>query len=301
MSNNFAPLALFVYNRLKHTSKTIEALRKNEFAKNSDLIIYSDGPKNKKDYDNVEEVRNYLKEITGFAKIRIIERETNIGLATSIILGVTEIIKEYGKIIVLEDDMVTSPYFIRYMNDALTLFENEEKVISIHGYVYPITGLPEYFLIRGADCWGWSTWKRGWDLFEPDGRKLLSKLKDENLTQEFDINNSYPYTKMLIDQIDGKNDSWAIRWYASAFLNNKFTLYPGKSFVDNIGLDDSGTHCNMSSKFNVELNQNYSPLINQCIEIKQNEEAIQMFESYFKHINKKRILRNILEYIMRKK
>ena len=126
------------------------------------------------------------------------------------------------KVIVLEDDLVTSPHFLQYMNDGLGIYERDDRVISIHGYSYPVHGkLPETFFLRGADCLGWATWKRGWDLFEDDGQRLLNELERRNLTRSFDFDGSYPYTQMLRDQIAGSNSSWAVRWYASAFLRDK--------------------------------------------------------------------------------
>ena len=157
---------------------------------------------------------------------------------------------QYGKIIVIEDDLVTSPFFLRFMNDSLELYKTKNSVISIHGYTYPIEQcLPATFFLRGADCWGWATWKRGWDIFELDGEKLLRELRVNKLSHLFDYDSSYPYTKMLKDQINGDNDSWAIRWYASAFLSNKLTLYSGVSLVHNIGNDSSGTHCTTTDEF----------------------------------------------------
>ncbi|MDD4902099.1 MAG: glycosyltransferase [Patescibacteria group bacterium] len=240
-----APIVLFVYNRLGETEQTIAALQKNILAPESDLIIFSDGPKNNAaSQQGVAAVREYLKTVGGFKSTKIVTREKNYGLAQSIISGVSEIVNQYGRIIVLEDDMVSSPYFLQYMNDGLELYENEDKVASVHGYIYPVRKtLPETFFLRGADCWGWATWKRGWDLFESDGRKLLQELEEKKLTGEFDFSGSYPYTQMLRDQIGGKNDSWAIRWYASAFLKDRLTLYPGKSLIRNIGFGGSGTHC----------------------------------------------------------
>ncbi|MGB4775168.1 MAG: glycosyltransferase family 2 protein, partial [Daejeonella sp.] len=167
---------------------------------------------------------------------------------------VTEIVNKYERIIVLEDDLVTSPYFLQYMNDGLNVYKDCEEVISIHGYIYPVSvELPETFFIKGADCWGWATWKRGWDLFEPNGEKLLNEIIKRGLTYQFDFNGSYPYTQMLKDQIAGLNNSWAIRWNASAFLKNKLTLYPGKSLVQNIGNDGTGTHSGTSNTFNINL------------------------------------------------
>ncbi len=246
-----APIALFVYNRPGETKETMAALQKNTLAAQSDLIIFSDGAKDSASSKaGVDAVREFLKTVTGFQSIRIVAREKNYGLAHSIIAGVSEVIDQSGRIIVLEDDMVTSPFFLQYMNDGLNLYENEDQIVSIHGYVYPTKKpLPETFFLRGADCWGWATWKRGWNLFQADGRKLLQELKDKKLTGEFDFSGSYPYTQMLLDQIEKKNDSWAIRWYASAFLKNKFTLYPGKSLIKNIGFSGSGTHCGEENNF----------------------------------------------------
>jgi hypothetical protein len=251
---DLAPVALFVYNRLWHTQQTVEALKRNEPAAESELFVFSDGPRTEADREKVRAVREYLKTIDGFKEVTVIERDRNLGLAQSIITGVTGIVNRYGKIIVLEDDMVTSPYFLRFMNEALEFYKDEAKVISIHGYIYPVKArLPETFFLRGADCWGWATWKRGWDLFEPDGRKLLNELRARKLTHGFDFDGAYGYTRMLEEQIKGKNDSWAIRWYASAFLQDKLTLYPGRSLVCNIGADASGTHCGISTMYDTEV------------------------------------------------
>ncbi|MFA6144564.1 MAG: glycosyltransferase [Sulfurimonas sp.] len=252
-TSTLAPIVLFVYNRPWHTQQTIEALQKNELATESELFIFSDAAKNDSAIEKVKEVRHYIKSIDGFKRITIIEREKNWGLANSIIDGVTKIVNEYGKIIVLEDDLITSPYFLKFMNEALNFYQNEEKVACIHGYIYPIENLPETFFIRGADCWGWATWKRGWDIFESDGKKLLDQLQQQNLVQEADFNHTANYTLMLKNQITEKNNSWAVRWYISAFLNNKLCLYPGKSYVQNIGTDDSGTHCCATDKYCIEL------------------------------------------------
>jgi glycosyltransferase involved in cell wall biosynthesis len=239
-----SPIVLFVYNRPQHARQTIDALTKNDLAARSELIIMSDGARSETDSDRVAEVRRHLHAIRGFQNVTIVERANNRGLAKSIVTGVTEVLRQYESVIVLEDDLVTSPFFLRYINDGLTLYREEEQVASIHGYVYPVNStLPASFFLRGADCWGWGTWKRAWDIFEADGSKLLSELYKGQLTRKFDLDGSHPYTTMLQDQINGKNDSWAIRWYASAFLRGMYTLYPGTSLVKNIGLDSTGTHC----------------------------------------------------------
>jgi len=250
----YAPVALFVYNRPWHVRQTVEALLANAEAKDTDLHIFADAAKDGQATKAVSAVRSYINEITGFKSVNIIERETNLGLARSIIDGVTQMCNQYGRVIVLEDDLVTSPYFLKFMNDGLVSFADDERVISISGYTYPVADvLPETFFLRGADCWGWATWKRGWDLFEQDGQYLLEQLIGQKLADKFDFDDSYPYVRMLKSQIAGKNNSWAIRWYASAFLKNKLTLYPGSSLVLNIGLDGSGTHCSSTVVHEVDL------------------------------------------------
>jgi hypothetical protein len=282
-----APIALFVYNRPWHTQQTIKALQENTLALDSDLIIFSDGPKNySESQESVATLREYLKTITGFKNVRIVERTVNYGLGKSIIAGVTEMIKEYGRIIVLEDDIITSRYFLEYLNQGLGLYENDNEVISIHSYIYPVKEvLPETYFLKGADCQGWATWKRGWDLFESDGQKLLKELEARKLTKEFDFSCSYQYTQMLRDQIAGKNSSWAIRWYASAFLKNKFTLYPRESLIYNTGFDGSGTNCGSEDNFNrtnqVESIKNVKIEVRR-VEIKENPEARLAVRDYFR-------------------
>ena len=294
-----SPVVLFTYNRPWHTRQTVEALQKNELADRSDLFIYSDSPKDEQTEKAVKKVREYIHTIDGFKTVTIREREENMGLAGSIIDGVTAVVNEYGRVIVLEDDLVTSPFFLRYMNDALNLYKYEEKVISIHGYSYPLSEkLPSTFFLRGADCWGWATWKRGWDLFEEDGQKLLNELEEKRLARLFDFNEAYGYMQMLRDQIAGKNNSWAVRWYASAFLRECLTLYPGISLICNIGLDGAGTHCGTSGAFDVKMAQ--EPISVRPIDIIENLEARKAIEDYFRSLKpspERRILRSIKNYL----
>jgi hypothetical protein len=248
--NRYAPIALFAYNRVVHLRRTIEALRQNAESSVSLLCVFSDAPKTERERDAVNAVRQYVRDIDGFAAVHIVEQNENYGLARSIITGVTHVCNEYGRVIVLEDDMVISRYFLRFMNDALERYESDERVISIHGYVYPIErSLPESWFLKAAHCWGWATWRRGWECFEPDGQRLLDELKRRGLSKQFDFDGSYPYTQMLQDQINGRNNSWAIRWYASAFLQDKLTLYPGRNLVYNTGMDGTGTHCSVTNRF----------------------------------------------------
>lgn len=252
MSN--APIALFTYNRPDHTRLTVEHLLRNPEAGASDLCVFSDAARAPEERAAVEDVRRYLKTVCGFRSIRVTARAFNLGLSRSIIDGVGAVLEEHGRVIVVEDDLITSPFFLRYMNEALGKYESEEAVVSVHGYVYPVRArLPDAFFLRGADCWGWATWRRGWRIFESDGSRLLEELRERRMQRAFDFDGGYPYTRMLEDQVAGRNDSWGIRWYASAFLRNKLTLYPGRSLVKNIGNDSSGTHGRSTDRFDVAL------------------------------------------------
>jgi hypothetical protein len=278
---DLAPIVLFVYNRPVHTRRVVEALQANLLARDSDLFVYSDYPKVTQHASGVKDVRRLLEHIKGFKSVNIIERERNYGCANSIVSGITEIVNRLGKIIVIEDDVLTSPYFLQYINDGLSKYENDGDVACIHGYLYPLTvQLPETFFIKGADTWGWGTWKRAWDLFEFDAGKLLIELQKRNLTKKFDLDGSCAFTKMLKDQINGKIDAWDIQWTASAFLHDKFTLYPGRSLVQNIGFDSSGTHCPTDNLFDVKMSD--KPISLKRIEIAENNYAREAIAEFWR-------------------
>lgn len=275
------PITLFTYARPYHTKRTVDALLRNHGVGEHDLIVYSDAPRTPDNTEAVEAVRAYLQTITGFRSLTVHHRPNNYGLAKSIIEGVTEVLSSYESIIVLEDDMLVSPHFLTYMNEALHRFSNDERVISVHGYIYPVQHvLPEAFFLRGADCWGWATWRRGWALFNQDGQALLNKLKRNNLVRTFNFNGTYSFSQMLEDQIKGRNDSWAVRWYASAFLSDKLTLYPGRSLVHNIGFDNSGTHCGVGTDYEVVLSA--SPIDLSAVVVGETECGREAFEHFFR-------------------
>ena len=246
-----APIALFVYNRPRHIRQTVESLRANELAGESDLYIFSDGPKSAADEAAVREVRDYIRAVAGFNNLIIIEREKNWGLADSIIEGVSRIVNTYGRVIVLEDDIVTSKWFLKYMNDALRKYSKHERVMSISGYSYPLgvnRNFDQPFFFRQPSSWGWATWARSWSLFEKDVDLIISRMSRE-MRHQFDIEGSYPFYRMLKLHKSGKVNSWAIRWYASVFLHEGLCLYPPKSFARNIGFDGTGVHCRKDSMF----------------------------------------------------
>jgi len=277
---NLAPIALFVYNRPSHTKEAVTALLKNKHSAASDLFIFSDGAKNSEEQKNIDELRAYLKTITGFKTVNIIEQATNLGLANSIIAGVTKVVNQYGRIIVLEDDIIVHTAFLEYMNNGLQYFETNEKVASIHAYVYPLEQtVPDLFFLKGADCWGWATWKNRWELFQPNGVELSKELEAKNLISAFNFDNTYPYYKMLQDQIEGKNNSWAIRWHASCYLKGLLTLYPAKPLITNIGFDNSGTHCGDDDIYNSALHA--GKIFNFNIEVVESKMAREAFKQFF--------------------
>jgi hypothetical protein len=232
---SYSPIALFVYNRPEILSKTLNSLKKNPEIGKTKLYVFSDGPRKPEDERQVELVRALVKKISWCKELELIELKENRGLAESIVNGVTTVLNKHDSIIVLEDDLILAPGFLKYMNDGLRIYMDCDEVISISGYMYPVNQkLPETFFLNIADCQGWGTWKRGWQMFERNGEQLLSKLSSE-LSYKFDLNGNYGFTKLLQEQVDRKNFSWAILWYASAFLKNKLSLYPHLSLVNHIG------------------------------------------------------------------
>lgn len=279
-----APILLFVYNRPAHMRRAIESLLRNEEAALSDLFIYSDAPRTEADRPLVDQVRSLAHSVTGFKTVSVVCRDTNYGLARNVIDGVTHVVNTYGWVIVLEDDLVVAPYFLRFMNDALRTYQYEERVGHIQACEFTKAPLPATFLIRWTGSWGWATWKRAWQLFNPDGQALLNLLEEEGLTREFDFNGKYGFTRMLRRQIAGKNDSWAIRWNASLFLADVLSLNVGRSLVMNEGFDGTGTNCGGGGLYDSLLYTQPLP-VTKIEPIEENREARRAFERYYARTN----------------
>lgn len=291
---NNAPIVIFAYNRPWHLEQTLISLSRCQEWEESEVFVFCDGPKTVVDTAAVAEVDSVVEKLKSRRRIQHNKSSINLGLARSVIKGVTQVLQDFEEVIVLEDDMVVSDKFLAYMNEGLRHFRNEERVASIHGYVYPLkSSVPDAFFLRGADCWGWATWKRAWADFEEDGESLLKALNAKNLLWEFDMQGSYSYSQMLKDQVLGKNNSWAIRWHASQFLKNRLTLYPGKTMVRNIGLDGSGTHCAKDDSYASELSRTV-PVMDH-LKVEECDQAKQAFREFF--VSQlpfyKKILRNL--------
>lgn len=276
-----APIILFVYNRPKHTRQALVALEKNLLAKDSLLYIVSDAAKNADAVEPVNQVRAIIREPWDFKHITIIERQKNLGIADNILDGVTKVINRHGKAIVLEDNLETSPYALAYFNDALYRYADDAPVMGISGYMYPVEHpkrLPKSFFFRVANGWGWATWKRAWDHFNPDIDTLTTPLKRKDI-KRFSVEGKEDFWKQVKAFKAGKTDSWLIRWYLSIFNQDGLVLYPRQSMIKYMKTEDSG----IDDVYHVELATRkikYFP--KQIIENEKAYEAIKQF-----YINRK--------------
>jgi hypothetical protein len=292
LRNNLAPIVLFVYNRPWHTRQAVKALQKNELARESELFIYSDEAKNDDARVSVDEVRAYIDSVAGFKKVTIIKRGENWGLANSIIDGVTKIVNEYGKIIVLEDDLVTSPYFLKFVNEALEFYQDEEKVWHISGWNYPIdtNGLDDVFLLRLMSCWGWATWADRWQHFEKDADKTIEEFSKEEIDR-FNIDDNENFFSQVVANHENKINTWAIFWYATIFKKDGLCLNPIQAFVENIGHDGSGVHCGESCAFKSSLSMKKD--ISFDVNIEESSMVIRQIQRFYKSQKKSFFVRVI--------
>jgi hypothetical protein len=293
-----APVVLFVYNRPEHTQKTIESLARNRQAEETILHVCADGPKTAQDEVNVHAVRTYLKSVRGFKDVVVHKEQNNIGCADSIINGVTRLIDEYGKIIVLEDDLVTSEWFLPFMNQALDRYQDVDRVMHVCGTMYPINphGLPETFFLRHVNSCGWGTWAGAWQLLEPSVEKLVDRF-DEADKSYLNLDGAYDFWNHLEKNLTGELRTWAIRWYASVVLNKGLGLYPSISLIENIGFDGTGTHCEKTSKFDVQTRT--GPIFEFPDVIEENPLALKrikrvLWRSEALGVRARRILKNLM-------
>ncbi len=281
MTHSFAPVILFVYNRPVHTQQTVASLLQCKLAAESELFVFSDAPKTVQDQANVQQVRAFVQSIQGFKRVSVVERKNNLGLAQSVIDGVTAIITQYGKAIVLEDDMVFASDFLVFLNEALQIYQNHSAVFSISGYSYPIAIPDEYtkdvYLLPRASSWGWATWADRWATADWEVREYAEFLKNEEWQKGF-AQGGKDLVYMLIKQQKGMVNSWAVRWSYTHFKNNAYCLFPRKSKLNNIGNDRSGTHSPRTKRFNTELSEHPAQL-DEDLEI--NQHIIRNLQKFF--------------------
>ncbi len=250
MNNSLAPIVLFTYHRPSHTQQVLDSLYANEESKDSILYIYCDGPKNNADsktLQKLEETRRIVKKENRFKEVIVVEQVENKGLANSIISGVTEVINKYGTVIVLEDDLILSPYFLYYMNDSLQRYEKNNKVGQIGACNTFANGnkFPNSFFVTMPDCLGWATWKDRWNHFSSDAGKLLQEIQEKDLMLKFNAYGSYDMENMLKAQIGTSGTSWSVRWTAVCILNNWLSLYPNPSMSNHLASNEA-THANLN-------------------------------------------------------
>lgn len=244
MQSGQAPLALFVYNRPEHTRRTIESLKACHDFEQSPLFVFCDGPRSARDADAVSRTRRLVLQVVG-SNGRVFVADENKGLARSIIDGVTKLCDAYGRVIVIEDDLLVCPDFITYMNHALDTYGNDARVMQVSGFMFPI---PDFnsrntaLFLPLTTSWGWGTWKHAWRRFDPAASGWDALSTDCELRRAFNVDGAFDYAAMLSRQMSGALDSWAIRWYWSVFREKGLVLYPPISLVENIGFDGSGTH-----------------------------------------------------------
>ncbi len=282
-----APLILFVYNRVNHTKQTLKAVSENILAKDTDLFLFSDGAKGENDRLKVAQVRRYIDEFEEdnvFKNVYIEKASCNNGLANSIINGVSKVIRKYGKVIVLEDDLVTSPYFLKFMNDCLDFYEENDKVWSIGGATYEMNSLKNYphsvYAIWRGSSWGWATWEDRWEKVDWKMTDYISFMKDRKRKKVFQKKCGEDIIIGLKKQMLGWTDSWAIRWCYQQFKEDMVSICPVQSLIKNIGFDGSGIHSDSYDRFHILMEVQRWQYILENIDV--DERIINEFCRYYK-------------------
>ena len=237
-----APIAVFTFRRPEHTSRMLESLRANPEAARSTVHVFCDGPRREADLPGVEATRAVVR-ACGLPGLVLVERERNAGLARSVVEGVTRLCEEYGRVIVLEDDLILSPRFLEFMNAALERYAEDPRVMHVCGYQYDLNlgAATDAVFLPFIGSWGWATWGRAWRAFDPaaGARDLLG---DQTTRRRFDLGGAYRFSGMLDAQLSGRIDSWAIRWYLSVFAAGGLSLFPAVSLVENTGFGGEASH-----------------------------------------------------------
>ena len=291
-------IVCFVFRRPEHTRNMLASLARNSESQDLKTYVYCDGPRNAEDKKLVAEVVSIVQEFRAVLDLHLVVRTSNLGLAGSIAEGVSEILRRFEQVIVLEDDLVLSPFFLEFMLEALRTYSTTTNVISINGYFYPSSkALPETFFLRGTDCWGWGTWRRGWNLFDSDVDSVIAKLTAQNLMKKLNYGRGTFFSNMLIAVKRGTISSWAILWHAAGILNDSYSLFPGKSLVENFGNDGSGTH--KSDGEVVSRVPAVSPVEVRPQRVQESRRGLSVVRKQFKSYNRETRLRRIRKRVFR--
>lgn len=287
----YTPIIIFAYNRPKHLQRLIDSLLQNPECSHTDLYIFADGARKENDPD-VKAVASVVNNITGFASITPIFRAQNIGLAANIIDGVSNVINKYSRVVVLEDDLVVSPYLMRYMNLALEHYK-DTNVFSIAGYTPSITLPPDYkyntYTMMRNCSWGWATWHDRWNTVDWNVEKFDTFFADNNAVEKFNIAGN-DLSTMLLKQHQGKINSWSIRFCFASFLLQKPTIYPIQSLVTNGGTDGSGTNVGVTSRYNTNMMLNDIDNWQFCSDNEINPQIVKSFSKTYNTSHLRKII-----------
>jgi hypothetical protein len=239
------PVALFSYNRPNHVRRALETLGKCHRLDEVQIVVFNDGPKRPDDHAGVQAARDEVRRLQNQLGLEVVERPDNLGLARSIVSDVTELCRQFGRVIVLEDDLAVAPDFLDYMLTALDRYENNTNVYQVSGYMFPVEHptQPDAFFLPLTTTWGWATWERAWSHFDWNAAGYEDVLQNPRVRQEFDLEGAYPYSQLLRDKLNGANDSWGILWWWCVFKNRGLALHPRRTLIWVGGFDGSGTHC----------------------------------------------------------
>ena len=299
--NTLAPIAVFCYNRLDHIRLTIGSLKNNILAQNSEIFIFSDGPKNQKDNLIIKKVRKYLSTVEGFKRIKIFKAKKNLGLRRSIVEGVSFVLKKRKKIIVLEDDMVTSTYFLSFMNDALNYYKNQKKIFHITSHShFQNTNLFEsqkIYFSKYMNCWGWGTWEDRWNKLTFNEKIIKSFFKNKKMRKNFDYDSGL-FWKQIESNFNHKTNTWAIFWYASIYMNRGLCVNPKISYTKNIGMDGTGMHTVNTSYLLSSLlcNNRFKKFIKKYSNLKMEKKLKENLRSSSNSISNKIINRLLIKF-----
>lgn len=243
-TTKLAPVAAFLYKRPQHVRRMLSSLAASRLAQETDLFLFCDGAQNPADEPAVRAAREEARRVTGFRSVTVIERTENWGLSRSITTAVADLCEGFGRVIAVEDDLVLAPGFLDFMNHALARYEAEERVMQISGFQFGLRSTPpsHNVFLPLISCWGWATWKRAWRAYDPQGRGGEAVLADADRRRRFNLEGAYDYASLLRNQLEGRVDSWGVRWYLSVFDRDGLVLFPPRSLASNEGFDGSGTH-----------------------------------------------------------
>ncbi len=278
--SDHAPIILFVYKRLAHTAQVITSLQANKEAASSELYIYSDAAKSVSDEAEVNAVRSFAGKVTGFKAAHLHVFDKNQGLASAITQGVSAVIAKHGRVIVLEDDVIVSPSFLEYMNNALNKYQHQKTIWHISGWNYPIKTTAihtDVFFLRTMNCWGWGTWDDRWQHYEKNPHKLLNSWSTSDI-KAFNLDHHVNFWSQVKKNAQGKLNTWAIFWYSTIFSHQGLCVNPTHSLTLNIGHDGSGENCGSIDYYARKLSdQRIQTWPN---ELKENPHAISAIKQY---------------------